>query len=175
AAPELLEPLAAMGGHALERGRIVGALDLGCGRGRLGRDLLLGGLLRGRLLLRGGLLRGSVAGRLRGGLDVLGPRGAIPVAELTGSLGVLVPAGSDVGTHARETNSTCRVSPAPGCRVRCRVGVGQLTHTIAGEQRVALADDAGLTALERARDHLLSLQHPSGWRKGELERNVTMD
>jgi squalene-hopene/tetraprenyl-beta-curcumene cyclase len=55
------------------------------------------------------------------------------------------------------------------------VGVGQLTHTIPGEQRVALADDAGLTALERARDHLLSLQHPSGWWKGELETNVTMD
>ncbi len=30
-------------------------------------------------------------------------------------------------------------------------------------------------ALERARDHLLSLQHPAGWWKGELETNVTMD
>ena len=27
----------------------------------------------------------------------------------------------------------------------------------------------------RARDHLLSLQHPDGWWKGELETNVTMD
>jgi squalene-hopene/tetraprenyl-beta-curcumene cyclase len=30
-------------------------------------------------------------------------------------------------------------------------------------------------ALLRARDHLLSLQHPDGWWKGELETNVTMD
>ena len=30
-------------------------------------------------------------------------------------------------------------------------------------------------ALVRARDHLLSLQHPDGWWKGELETNVTMD
>jgi squalene-hopene/tetraprenyl-beta-curcumene cyclase len=30
-------------------------------------------------------------------------------------------------------------------------------------------------ALLRARDHLLSLQHPGGWWKGELETNVTMD
>jgi squalene-hopene/tetraprenyl-beta-curcumene cyclase len=30
-------------------------------------------------------------------------------------------------------------------------------------------------ALDRARDHLLSLQHPDGWWKGELETNVTMD
>jgi squalene-hopene/tetraprenyl-beta-curcumene cyclase len=30
-------------------------------------------------------------------------------------------------------------------------------------------------ALERARDHLLALQSPEGWWKGELETNVTMD
>jgi squalene-hopene/tetraprenyl-beta-curcumene cyclase len=30
-------------------------------------------------------------------------------------------------------------------------------------------------ALERARDHLLNLQHDDGWWKGELETNVTMD
>jgi squalene-hopene/tetraprenyl-beta-curcumene cyclase len=30
-------------------------------------------------------------------------------------------------------------------------------------------------AVERARDHLLALQHPEGWWKGELETNVTMD
>jgi squalene-hopene/tetraprenyl-beta-curcumene cyclase len=30
-------------------------------------------------------------------------------------------------------------------------------------------------ALSRAREHLLSLQHPDGWWKGELETNVTMD
>jgi squalene-hopene/tetraprenyl-beta-curcumene cyclase len=30
-------------------------------------------------------------------------------------------------------------------------------------------------ALARARDHLLGLQHPDGWWKGELETNVTMD
>ncbi|MEV6233382.1 squalene--hopene cyclase [Saccharopolyspora shandongensis] len=31
------------------------------------------------------------------------------------------------------------------------------------------------TALAAARDHLLSLQHPDGWWKGELQTNVTMD
>jgi squalene-hopene/tetraprenyl-beta-curcumene cyclase len=30
-------------------------------------------------------------------------------------------------------------------------------------------------ALRRARDYLLSLQHPDGWWKGELDTNVTMD
>src|SRR6266702_3150604 len=30
-------------------------------------------------------------------------------------------------------------------------------------------------SLARARDHLLGLQHPAGWWKGELETNVTMD
>src|SRR5690606_10680356 len=30
-------------------------------------------------------------------------------------------------------------------------------------------------ALARARDHLLGLQSPEGWWKGELETNVTMD
>src|ERR671935_1052649 len=30
-------------------------------------------------------------------------------------------------------------------------------------------------ALERAVNHLLSLQSPEGWWKGELETNVTMD
>jgi squalene-hopene/tetraprenyl-beta-curcumene cyclase len=40
----------------------------------------------------------------------------------------------------------------------------------------AFAVQAGVDgALERARDHLLSLQHPDGWWKGELECNVTMD
>jgi squalene-hopene/tetraprenyl-beta-curcumene cyclase len=34
---------------------------------------------------------------------------------------------------------------------------------------------AAVATLERARDHLLSLQHPVGWWQGELETNVTMD
>ena len=37
------------------------------------------------------------------------------------------------------------------------------------------ADPDGLVALDRAREHLLSLQQPAGWWKGELETNVTMD
>jgi squalene-hopene/tetraprenyl-beta-curcumene cyclase len=37
------------------------------------------------------------------------------------------------------------------------------------------ADSDGFAALQRARDYLLSLQHPAGWWKGELETNVTMD
>jgi squalene-hopene/tetraprenyl-beta-curcumene cyclase len=46
---------------------------------------------------------------------------------------------------------------------------------------VALREEAGtgapdtLEALKRAREHLLSLQDPEGWWKGELETNVTMD
>ena len=39
----------------------------------------------------------------------------------------------------------------------------------------ALAVADARTATEAARDHLLSLQHPDGWWKGELETNVTMD
>src|SRR5699024_6467563 len=35
--------------------------------------------------------------------------------------------------------------------------------------------DSTLLAAARAREHLLSLQHPDGWWKGELETNVTMD
>ena len=35
--------------------------------------------------------------------------------------------------------------------------------------------DEAATAAERARDHLLGLQDPQGWWKGELETNVTMD
>src|ERR1700722_19762043 len=38
----------------------------------------------------------------------------------------------------------------------------------------ALAD-LGRQALERARDHVLGLQHAEGWWQGELETNVTMD
>jgi squalene-hopene/tetraprenyl-beta-curcumene cyclase len=38
----------------------------------------------------------------------------------------------------------------------------------------ALEVSAG-TALDRARDHVLSLQHAGGWWQGELETNVTMD
>src|ERR1700722_7190781 len=46
---------------------------------------------------------------------------------------------------------------------------------------VVLREGAGtsapdtLEALKRAREHLLSLQDPEGWWKGELETNVTMD
>jgi len=38
----------------------------------------------------------------------------------------------------------------------------------------AVAGDA-LRALERSREHLLGLQDPGGWWKGELQTNVTMD
>jgi squalene-hopene/tetraprenyl-beta-curcumene cyclase len=36
-------------------------------------------------------------------------------------------------------------------------------------------DDVAARTLERARDHLLSLQHEAGWWKAELETNVSMD
>src|SRR5947199_6650640 len=35
--------------------------------------------------------------------------------------------------------------------------------------------DAARESLSRATEHLLSLQHPDGWWKGELETNVTID
>ena len=38
-----------------------------------------------------------------------------------------------------------------------------------------MVDDIARQALERARDHALSLQHADGWWQGELETNVTMD
>src|SRR5665213_1750203 len=38
----------------------------------------------------------------------------------------------------------------------------------------AVAGDA-LRALQRSREHLLGLQDPGGWWKGELQTNVTMD
>jgi squalene-hopene/tetraprenyl-beta-curcumene cyclase len=43
-----------------------------------------------------------------------------------------------------------------------------------GDASGPLADVAAAT-LARAREHLLSLQHPGGWWQGELETNVTMD
>jgi len=44
--------------------------------------------------------------------------------------------------------------------------------TMAGSET---ARRAAATALQRAVDHLLSLQHSDGWWKGELETNVTME
>ncbi len=38
-----------------------------------------------------------------------------------------------------------------------------------------VVDATARETLARSRDHLLSLQHPDGWWKGELETNVTMD
>src|SRR5271165_2056668 len=37
------------------------------------------------------------------------------------------------------------------------------------------ARSAAEVALERSREHLLSLQHDGGWWRGELQTNVTMD
>ncbi|MEV0088087.1 squalene--hopene cyclase [Saccharopolyspora sp. NPDC050642] len=49
-----------------------------------------------------------------------------------------------------------------------------MTDQLQQAARAVPAADAR-TALAAARDHLLSLQHPDGWWKGELETNVTMD
>jgi squalene-hopene/tetraprenyl-beta-curcumene cyclase len=38
-----------------------------------------------------------------------------------------------------------------------------------------MVDDVARRTLDRARDHLLGLQHAEGWWQGELETNVTMD
>ncbi len=46
--------------------------------------------------------------------------------------------------------------------------------TVASATHPRLTDAAQQT-LTRATDHLLSLQHPDGWWKGELETNVTID
>src|SRR6201998_3681535 len=39
----------------------------------------------------------------------------------------------------------------------------------------SVANDWARDTPERARDHLLGLQHAEGWWQGELETNVTMD
>src|SRR5215831_14829761 len=39
----------------------------------------------------------------------------------------------------------------------------------------SVAIDRAQQTLDRARDHLLGLQHAEGWWQGELETNVTMD
>ena len=39
----------------------------------------------------------------------------------------------------------------------------------------SLPESPAARALARARDHLLGLQHPDGWWKGELQTNVSMD
>src|SRR5881628_623664 len=44
--------------------------------------------------------------------------------------------------------------------------------TVVAESRLV---DAARTTLGRGIDHLLALQSPEGWWKGELETNVTMD
>src|SRR6202008_2232760 len=44
-----------------------------------------------------------------------------------------------------------------------------------GELMTVTAQEVAAATLERARDHLLGLQHPEGWGQGELETNVTMD
>ena len=36
-------------------------------------------------------------------------------------------------------------------------------------------EQAAVETTARARDHLLGLQNPAGWWKGELQTNVTMD
>ena len=41
--------------------------------------------------------------------------------------------------------------------------------------RPPVSADAVHRALQNARDHLLGLQDPAGWWKGELETNVTME
>jgi squalene-hopene/tetraprenyl-beta-curcumene cyclase len=52
-----------------------------------------------------------------------------------------------------------------------------VTAAVRASRRPASADVAEVArrTLDRARDHLLSLQHEQGWWKGELETNVTMD
>ena len=45
-----------------------------------------------------------------------------------------------------------------------------MTVTLSAQPAAAAGE-----ALDRARAHLLSLQHPDGWWKGELETNVTID
>jgi squalene-hopene/tetraprenyl-beta-curcumene cyclase len=46
---------------------------------------------------------------------------------------------------------------------------------LAGRERLGAAVGSPGATLARAREHLLSLQQPGGWWRGELETNVTMD
>jgi squalene-hopene/tetraprenyl-beta-curcumene cyclase len=56
--------------------------------------------------------------------------------------------------------------------------MGGVDHSTADRRTPAQAPGAvseGEVALSRAREHLLALQDPAGWWKGELQTNVTMD
>jgi squalene-hopene/tetraprenyl-beta-curcumene cyclase len=46
---------------------------------------------------------------------------------------------------------------------------------VTAQPTVESRSPSAVTALERGRDHLLSLQDPAGWWKGALDTNVTMD
>jgi squalene-hopene/tetraprenyl-beta-curcumene cyclase len=80
----------------------------------------------------------------------------------------------------------------PFFRGRCLIGAGMSRSVASTSEAIAQtaaetaspldapapAPGAPVTAraaLDRARDHLLALQHEDGWWKGELETNVTMD
>ncbi|HYZ97394.1 MAG TPA: squalene--hopene cyclase [Acidimicrobiales bacterium] len=56
--------------------------------------------------------------------------------------------------------------------VASRLDAPAVDLTVTGPEE---SEDAAAHALARARDHLLGLQSPEGWWKGELETNVTMD
>jgi squalene-hopene/tetraprenyl-beta-curcumene cyclase len=47
--------------------------------------------------------------------------------------------------------------------------------SVPGDQAAIVATEAARAALDRATQHLTSLQNPAGWWQGELETNVTMD
>jgi squalene-hopene/tetraprenyl-beta-curcumene cyclase len=66
------------------------------------------------------------------------------------------------------------VSPASNAS-RTREEITPVTPARASAVREVARPRSALIAIERATEHLLSLQHPDGWWKGELETNVTMD
>ena len=66
-------------------------------------------------------------------------------------------------------------APAPTTAVSTANGVSEARTAAAARGPVGIPVDGAAAALERARDHLLGLQHAEGWWQGELETNVTMD
>ena len=90
-----------------------------------------------------------------------GPKTAVPGVYLAG-------AWTDTGWPAT-MESAVRSGLAAAALPRSQRGDGRMTVT------ADRAIDAGQARLGRATEHLLSLQQPAGYWKGELETNVTID
>ena len=99
-----------------------------------------------------------------------GPRTAVPGLFLAGRLDGHRLAADDGGRRPQRARR--RPRRPRGARDRATQRARRCAPmTVTADRAV----DAAQVALGRATDHLLALQHPDGWWKGELETNVTID